>query len=190
MDSKYDKLADFDNRIIYLFDELDDEPVFHVIHALRKMDAKPGQIRIIMCSVGGYQYTGFALYDVISMCQNHVVIDVFGTCSSMAVAVLQAADYRRASLNSDFLIHSGRAGNDENIKQFELLELAENLKKSNSRYNEIIASRAKFSIPKVEELCTHETYFTAQEALKHSLIDEIIQPIKVYKTKRNKKENK
>lgn len=190
MEQKYDKIADFDNRIIYLYDEITDESVFYVIHALRKMETKQGGIIIQLNSPGGYDSAAYSLYDSICLCMNSIRIDVIGSCHSHALTILQAADIRRATTNSDFLIHSGFAGNDENVKQHEVIELADNLKKSNSRYNEIVAGRSKFSVQKVEELCMHESYFNAQEALKFGLIDEIIQPNKTYKKKKTKKENK
>jgi len=129
-----DKLYDYDlhipSRTLYMGSAYSDmesgesgtdsvmaERVIKALHILDNSAPKGDQpIHIIMNNPGGDEYDGFAIYDAIKACKNHVTITVYGKAMSMGGIILQAADKRIMSPNSRFMMHYGQFSISANAK--------------------------------------------------------------------------
>src|SRR5690606_32257406 len=114
-------------RIIYVGSETHDiesgesgtdgamaERVIKNISILEGISSDP--INIIMNNVGGDEYHGFAIYDIIKVCKSYVTIQIFGHAMSMGSIILQAADERVMAPNSRQMIHYGTWGVNDHAK--------------------------------------------------------------------------
>jgi ATP-dependent protease ClpP protease subunit len=168
--------ADPQRRVIYLFADvlmLDAAAVF--IAALADLAVTPDPIRIVLCSTGGSEPAGWAIYDAIRECPCEVTIDAIGAVWSMAVPILQAADVRRMSRECRLMVHAGTVTmGSESVDQRTLVAFGAEAKRTNRRYQQVIADRTGIPLKKVAKWCEAETYFSARSALKEGLIDAIV----------------
>lgn len=171
---------DEQKRRIHVMGEVDESMAHALMVSLDKLEETPGDITIILNSEGGEEASGYALYDAITMCKNMVIIEGYGEVSSIAAAIFQAGDVRRLSSNSIFMIHNGTIPVDPEAQQNAIIDLADKIKKDNRRYHTILSSRSKLSYEDVEEVCSKDAYYTAEEALTAGFCDEIILPEKRY----------
>lgn len=186
-------------------DHLMAERMIKCLHILDTYDAEARRgekpIVIIMNNVGGEVLHGMAIYDAIRNCKNHVTIKVYGHAMSMGSIILQAADKRVMSKNSQVMIHYGSlslSGHTKTTYQWanatknydrwmEDMFLArmegKSLKLCNylsmtGRNHEIPSGNAKNKmIPidskRLNEMLNFDTIIYAKTALKLNLIDEI-----------------
>jgi ATP-dependent Clp protease protease subunit len=162
---------------INLYGVINRESYAHVENGLlyltTKYPKKP--VTIMMNTPGGSVVDGLALYDAIMRYRergNSIHIHVEGAAMSMGVPILQAATRRTASKHSAFLLHEvgyevrGTMSNHED----ELAQAA----KLQKVVDEIILNRSNIKSEDLAQLTKRKDYgFTAQEALKHNLIDAI-----------------
>jgi len=176
------------NRRIYVAGDVDDSMMHMLTVALHKLEETEGNITIVLNSEGGEEASGYAIYDLLTMCKNMVIVEVYGKAWSIAAAIMQAADIRRMAPNATFMIHNGTIPVGEEAQQNLIVDLADQIKKDNHRYHTILANRSKLSYNAVEEACEKDCYYTAEEALTAGFCDEILVPQKVYvKSKKGKK---
>ncbi len=178
---------DVASRTLYISGDIDAAMAHRVVVLLSILDSTPGPIRIILNSQGGVEEDGYAIYDAITMCKNEVTIDGYGAVQSIAAAIFQAGDVRRLAPHASFMIHDGTAPSEEGMKQVDVIDLGEHLKRHNSRYHEILVNGSRQELEVIVEWCKHDTYFLAQEALEYGFADEIIPPLKTRKPPRRKK---
>ena len=162
---------------INLYGVINRESYAHVENGLlyltTKYPKKP--VNIMMNTPGGSVVDGLALYDAIMSYRsrgNTINIHVEGASMSMGVPILQAASKRTASPHAAFLLHEvgyevrGTMSNHEDE-----LEQAAKLQKV---VDKIILDRSNIKPEDLIRLTKRKDYgFTAQEALKHNLIDAI-----------------
>lgn len=191
LDKFFDYGINIPTRTIYLgsldYDAEDDETgvdygmaerAIKSLHLLDSVSAEGGKpIYILMNNPGGFLYHGLAIYDAIKACKNPVTITVYGMAMSMGSVILQAADERIMAPNSSLMIHYGSLGIEADIK------VVENYMKEMNKHNiwledlylsKIRDMHPKFTRKKVVDMCTMDTYFTAQEALEIGLADSIL----------------
>lgn len=175
-------------RRIYVVGEINDAAMHAFTVALHRLEENEGDITIILNSEGGEEISGYAIYDLIMMCRNLVVIEVYGEVSSICAAILQAADVRRMAANSIFLMHNGTIPMGEEVKQTIIVETADQIKRDSARYHSILAGRSRLSQTDIAELCEKDAYYTAEEALEAGFCDEILIPNKKFsKPKKSRK---
>ena len=138
-----------------------------------------GPITIIMNNIGGDEFHGMAIYDAIKDSVNHITIKVYGHAMSMGSLILQAADKRMMSKNSEMMIHYGTWGHNDHSKI--VYKWAERGKKFDNWMENIYLEKIrevnpKFSKKKLQDMLNFDTFFDAEEALSMGLIDEIINP--------------
>ena len=170
------------SRTIYLTGIINDDMSRQAVTALMGLDLTEGAIRIVLDSGGGDVDAGFAIYDAIRQTKNVVIIDVVGSCQSMAMMVIQAATYRRATPESRFLLHNGSAGFE--VAMHAVKSMAREIAYQHNRYCEIVAARSEKSPKEIEKLCNSETFLSAQEALTLGLIDDILELMNPYPVKK------
>lgn len=167
--------VDLEARTIYVFGEITDElseKVVIAVHFLDKIHEQP--IKVILSSVGGSETAGYAIYDTLMATSNIVEMTGVGTVGSIAAAIYQAGDLRKMMPNCDYLIHDGQIGIGE-ITQTQLVSVADQVRKNNLKYYEILANGSKLRIDDIQDACHKETVYSAQECLEYGFCDEIVQ---------------
>jgi ATP-dependent Clp protease protease subunit len=167
--------VDVDNRIIHLFDDIEQHSTSRVIRGLQLMVLKNKElpVHIYINSFGGDIYSGFGLFDFIRSLEIEVHVYVVGTAMSAASVVLMSGDYRYMYENSKIMLHSASGGIEG--KSFEIVNDAEEHKRIHQQMAEIYASRSGIDYKKwVKDLKYENLYYRAKEALELGLIDTII----------------
>lgn len=141
-------------------------------------EEKPGDVEVVFTSPGGSVLHGMALFDYLRSLSRRgyrVVTTDLGYSASMAGILLQAGDWRRIGAESYLHIHeisTGAIGKVSEIK--DEVKFAD---KITDRVVNIFVSRSdgKLTAPKLRKMFERqEAWFSADEALKYGLVDEII----------------
>lgn len=137
------------------------------------------EIQVMICSEGGDENVGFAIYDALMAYRKYgrVTTMGYGEVCSIASLILQAGDERLLSPNCTVMIHNGSIKADRPIDERELIEMATFFQNNNKRYYAAIAKRSGITLDKVQKWCDDETYFTADEAVKAKLADKIVKEL-------------
>ena len=152
-----------------------------IIKGLYLLDTQTSQgdkpITILMNNPGGDDYHGFAIFDAIKICKNHVTIKVFGYAMSMGSIILQAGDERLMSPNARMMIHYGQFGFEGHTQDYirwgnEAKFLNERME--NLYLEKIRVKNPKYSLRQLRELLKFDTFIGAEEAVKLGLADDII----------------
>jgi ATP-dependent Clp protease, protease subunit len=173
-----------ESRTIYIGDstgegksDIDSKTAELAIKALHLLSAQSPEkpINIILNSMGGCVYSGFAIYDSIVACPNHVTIEVKGSAMSIASIILQAGDHRILHPNSTIMIHDGYDSASDLIPK-SLEAQAEYGKYIRKKFYEIYASRSNEKPSFWEKACSADKYFWPERAVEYGLADEIFSP--------------
>jgi ATP-dependent protease ClpP protease subunit len=165
-------------RTIYLLETVDELFAEYTIKALDVLSAKADPIRIIMNNFGGDELCGMGVYDYIKTMKQHITIDVFGHCMSMAAWILQSADERRMSKHAQLMVHVGYMELPTNhpeinkrwMKQYEKDEpLFEDL-----LLERIREKHPRFTRQKIRDILRFDAIYTASETVDLGLADKII----------------
>lgn len=157
-----------------------------IIH-LNRISNQP--IVVHMNNLGGDWYHGMSVYDAIRASTAHIYGICWGHAMSMGSIIVQACDSRIVAPNCTFMIHDGTEQLSGTCKSVEAW--AKFAAKLRQRMYEIYFSRMKSAKPritmkKIEELCLHDTIFTADEAVNQGLADWVLEtlqdPYKYYAT--------
>jgi len=158
-----------------------------ITHLNRISSVQP--IVIHMNNLGGDWYHGMSMYDAIRASTAHVYGVCWGHAMSMGSLIIQACDSRIVAPHCTFMIHDGFEGLSGTCKSVEAW--VKYTKKMRKRMYEIYFSRMKpaksrVTTQKIEELCSHDTIYTADEAVNQGLADWVLEtledPYKYYAT--------
>lgn len=172
IESTYNFGVDFKTRTVYIIGEIEAEVSKKAIIGIHMLDSTKGPITIVLNTIGGDSFEGFAIYDAIKSCKNHTTTVGMGAVMSMGAAIFQAGDLRQMSPNARFMIHNGSVSYDgeaDKAKNF-----LSDLDTDNEVYRKILAERSGLPMLKVKSMCDKETYMTAQEAVEKGFADEIL----------------
>lgn len=134
-------------------------------------------ITLYINTPGGCWYNGMAIYDIIKEIKAPVKAIGIGQIMSMGSIIFQACKYRYLLKNSTFMIHDGYEDMGGEAKSFEAW--GDYSKKIRKQMYEIYLvqiqkKHKKFTIERVENLCTHDKIMSAKDAVKLGLADKII----------------
>ena len=166
--------ADPTCNTLYLVGEIDDELAYRFLVGLHVLDSIGMPIKVVMCSPGGSDSAGCAIYDAIRLAKNHVTIDGYGCVQSIAALILQAADCRRLSPETRFMIHNGSINMSGGVDANTMVSIGREIEHNNIRYSRILADRSGKSLSEIKALCNEETYYSANEAVDFGFADEVI----------------
>lgn len=172
------------SKRLNLIGDIDEEAFGNFAEAFQEADRTPGPIALLVSSDGGSVDVGTAMYELIRTSQNQVVTIGVGCVASMAVLVLLAGDHRVLTEGSSLLLHDGTIRmNASLVKARDVM--AENLRQ-HDWYIQQVALRTKQDPKFWTRICSKESFFTAEEALKLNLVDEIkrYRPLKKIKLTR------
>jgi len=184
--------ADFLSRRIYLVGEINEEAAGRFLVAIQTMDDSEGPITVVICSSGGDEASGYAMYDALKLAKNPVTATAYGECMSIAMAVLQGAELRLLSPTCQLMVHNGYVGmwggEDSRVEIDKLVKIGEECKRNNQRYYDILAARSGLDGALVKTMCDRETFMSAQEAIRLGFADgELISQKIAVKKKKAKK---
>lgn len=137
-----------------------------------KQSAEP--IHIILNSAGGDIYDGMALVDVMLRSETQIHVTVHGKAMSMALLIAVCGSVRTASSNTTFMYHE--ASYDASGKTtFHKQELKE-VERLDKVFDNILIERTNLTNKELEKIKKEhkDWYFTAEEAMKLGIIDEVI----------------
>lgn len=170
-------------RKIFLYDDVTENSIFECIYYLNKlvdMDNKLGTkppIDIMINSNGGYVQDGLSLVSLMETLIEsgyNIRTTNIGRAFSMGSIIAISGSERLCYRYGRYMIHDISAGTygtlsqlQENVEEFEHLR--------NTLYN-IIIKRTSVKLNMLKEWHEHkyDKYFSAEEALKYSLVDKII----------------
>ena len=149
----------------------------HILDSTAPSGDKP--IVIMMNNPGGHVKSGFAIYDAIKACKNHITMICYGECSSMATVILQAADLRILAPHITFMIHMGTTMfSEDHIKN------VKNALKWDDKLDEFTVSiymekiRQKhpdFTKQQLMSKLQFDSFLTAQQAVDLGLADSVLE---------------
>jgi len=165
----------FENRIIMLNDEIEDELAGDIVSQLLYLDATNNKdISLYINSTGGVVTSGLAICDAIEKIKSDVRTICFGQACSMASLILSSGTRgKRSSLpNSRIMIHQpmgGCYGQSTDIKiQCTEIERIENI--IYSMFSRYTGKNEK----QIKKDCNRDNFMSPEEAIEYGLIDEVI----------------
>ena len=182
--------CDFDNRIIYLYDEINSESSGYLCENILKMifedDLKEKSeknvirktIHIMINSNGGTIYDALALVNIIRTSKTPICTYAVGACLSAAMLVLIAGHCRYAYPYSKMMIHQISAGH-KLIEVKKLKEFATHIQDDQNDMDNFIISRTKISSNLLKKIYNNVTdyYISPTEALELGCVDGIMKTL-------------
>lgn len=165
-------------RLINFSGEVTQETASQFIKNIRLMDhVTDKDIIVLLNTDGGDVSQAMAMVDSIRECNSKVITHAVGPCYSAGAIIFQSGDVRRMSSNATLMIHLGAESYPEdhplNIERW----MAEN-KRIGVKSNSILFEKLKKKNPKLtksqfDKLLIFDTIYTAEEAIKVGLADQI-----------------
>jgi ATP-dependent Clp protease, protease subunit len=145
------------------------------LHILDTISSAP--ITILMNNIGGDEYHGFAIYDMMRLCKSKIIVKVMGHAMSMGSIILQAADERLMAPTSRQMIHYGTWGYEAHAKTSqkwaqEGLKIDKWMEKM--YLAKIHEKHPTFTLDKLKEMLDHDTFLTAEESVRLGLADGVL----------------
>lgn len=167
----------FEERIIFLNKEIDDECARETIEKLLKLDIHNHRdITMYINSPGGSVSAGLAIYDTMNMINSDVSTICIGRTASMAsVLLVNGAKGKRYILpNAEVMIHEVSG-----YSMGKLTEMQDKLKHSKSlnfKLWKILSNKTNKSMSEIKKDITRkDSWLNAKEALKYGFVDKILQ---------------
>jgi len=162
-------------RQILLSGEINKDLAEKIIRQLLVLESDNDKtIYIYIDSPGGDVDAGYAIFDMIRFIKAPVVIIGMGLIASAAALVLLAVskENRVGLPNSHYLIHQPMSGMKGVATEIEIH--AQELAKTRSKLNKLIAEETGKPIEQVEKDTNRDYWLNAEEAEQYGLISEII----------------
>lgn len=169
------------SRIITL-GEITEESANDVIWLIyeinREDDNRPSSVRepihILLNSLGGDMYDGFAIIDAMMNSQTPIHVTVLGKAMSMALLIATCADHTKATSRTTFMYHDS-SYDLSGKKSYHKQELAE-VERMDEMYDDLLINTTKLTKKQLDKVKNErrDWYITADDALKFGIIDEII----------------
>ena len=167
----------FEERIIFLNKEIDDECARETIEKLLKLDIHNHRdITMYINSPGGSVSAGLAIYDTMNMIKSDVSTICIGRTASMAsILLVNGAKGKRYILpNAEVMIHEVSG-----YSMGKLTEMQDKLKHSKSlnfKLWKILSNKTNKSMSEIKKDITRkDSWLNAKEALKYGFVDKILQ---------------
>ncbi len=164
------------DRVIFLSGEIYDEMANIVVSQLLFLEMEDSQkdITIYINSPGGSITAGMAIYDTMQ----HIKCDVKTVCVGMAasmgaILLTSGTKGKRYCLpSSEVMIHQPLGGAQGQASDIEIS--AKRIIRMKKQLNAILAKNTGQSLAQIQEDTDRDNFFTAKEAKKYGLIDEVL----------------
>lgn len=171
----YDESADGGKSVILLCGEVGEEMVEAFMTQFLGLDSKkrPHGITVRITSHGGCAGAGFAIYDAIAGARNRVTTEAWGMVESSAALIFQAGKHRIMQPSARMLLHDMQAEGSTTTGSRGIQAMADAIRASEELYVSLIAARAGIEPKQVIEWMRATTTFSAREAVRAGLADEV-----------------
>lgn len=145
---------------------------------LNHISNKP--IIIHMNNIGGDYTHGMAIFDAIRLSRCHVYGIAWGYATSMGSIILQACDTRIITPNCVFMIHDGTetfSGTCKAVEAWVRYSAKTRQRIYNIYYSRMKAAKPRITLKKIEDMCSHDTIFNAEEAVAYGFADWVMERI-------------
>lgn len=132
----------------------------------------PPPIELHICSDGGDVFASMASFDKILNNDVPIYTYVEGVVASGGTILSVAGAQRFISKNSCMLIHQVSSGLWGNYMQFK--DELKNLELIMTLIKSVYLKRSKFKTKQLDNLLKHDLFLSAEECLKHGLVDHVI----------------
>ena len=164
-------------RIILLAEEVNDVTASLVVAQLLFLESEDPtkDINLYINSPGGSVTAGMAIYDTMNYIKCDVSTVCMGMAASMGAFLLSggAKGKRFALPNAEVMIHQPSGGAKGQATEIRIA--AENILKTRTKLNEILAKNTGQPIEVIERDTERDNYMSAQEAMAYGLIDGILE---------------
>ena len=164
-------------RIIFLAEEVNDVTASLVVAQLLFLESEDPtkDINLYINSPGGSVTAGMAIYDTMNYIKCDVSTVCMGMAASMGAFLLsgRAKGKRFALPNAEVMIHQPSGGAKGQATEIRIA--AENILKTRTKLNEILAKNTGQPIEAIERDTERDNYMSAQEAMAYGLIDGILE---------------
>lgn len=164
------------DRVIMLSDQIDDNVASVVTAELLFLEADDPEkdINLYINSPGGSVTAGLAIYDTMNYIKPDVSTICIGLGASMGAFLLSsgAKGKRYALPDAEIMIHQPLGGFQGQASDIKIH--AENILKTKSRLNEILAANTGQKLETIEKDTDRDNFMTAYEAMEYGLIDKVI----------------
>ncbi|CAD7289035.1 ClpP family protease [Campylobacter suis] len=161
------------DRNIFLYGQIDMEVCLSVQKQLLYLNGidDTSEINIYISGPGGSIYDGFGLIDFMQTIKAPINTICVGLAASMSALIFLHGDKRYMLPNSQLMLHQPLGGAQGQASDIELV--AKQIIKIKSKINEMIVSKSKLELKKVEILTDRDCYIDANMAIKYGLTDEL-----------------
>lgn len=164
------------DRIIFIGSEINDQVANAIIAQLLFLEKEDStkDIDLYINSPGGSVIDGLAIYDTMQLIKPQISTICVGLAASMGAVLLAggSAGKRYALPNAKIMIHQPWGGFRGQASDIEIH--AREMLNTKKKLTEILAKHSGQTIKTVEKDTDRDTFFTADEAKKYGLIDQII----------------
>lgn len=167
----------FEERIVFLNKEIDDECAREIIEKLLKLDMHSHRdITMYINSPGGSVSAGLAIYDTMNMIKSNVSTICIGRAASMASVLLVNGEKGKRYIlpNAEVMIHEVSG-----YSMGKLTEMQDKLKHSKSlnfKLWKILSNKTNKSMSEIKKDITRkDSWLNAKESLKYGFVDKILQ---------------
>jgi len=184
---KIDRDKDLPSRTLILSGEVDNETVSEIMQDISDIneldddqennlvDYERTPIKLIINSMGGHVYDGFALIGVIEKSKTPVHTYCYGSAMSMALLILVSGHQRFGHKLSTFMYHECL----DQLPYEKLSTLNENLQETKrimKVYDDYLISKTSLKRKQLDDSkkVKFDWYMSPEEALQYKLIDEIV----------------
>ena len=177
-----DRFFDYDvyipNRTLFMGGEVDAGMTERMIKGMVLLENSSEPITVVMDNIGGDEYHGMGIYDVIACSKCHVTVVVYGHAMSMGSWILQAADERVMAPFSTLMMHYGTWGTEDHVKYVRASN--KEMERVNTVMEGIYLAKMKainpsFPLRKLKKMLEDETYMAAGTAVELGLADRILE---------------
>ena len=162
-------------RIIFLAEEVNDVTASLVVAQLLFLESEDPtkDINLYINSPGGSVTAGMAIYDTMNYIKCDVSTVCMGMAASMGAFLLSggAKGKRFALPNAEVMIHQPSGGAKGQATEIRIA--AENILKTRTKLNEILAKNTGQPIEVIERDTERDNFMTAQQACDYGLIDKV-----------------
>jgi ATP-dependent Clp protease protease subunit len=177
------------DRIIFIGSEIVDVVANSVIAQLLFLEKEDStkDIDIYINSPGGSVVDGLAIYDTMQLIRPQVSTICVGLAASMgAILLAGGAKGKRYSLpNAKIMIHQPWGGFRGQASDIEIH--AKEILSTKKRLNEILAKHTGQTLKQLEKDTDRDRFLDPEEARKYGLIDQIIEPDELTRSKDKEK---
>lgn len=168
----------FMERILFLGSPIDSD-VANIINSqllFLEMNDPTSPITMYINSPGGSVYDGMSIYDICKYVSCPITTTCIGTAASMGAVLLSSGDKgnRYALPHSKIMIHQPSQTGGGHVTAADMKIAYEEMEKCKDMLYRILAENTEKSIEEIAQLCDRDKWYTAEEAVKNGLIDNVI----------------